>query len=233
MHEYLHTLEHPCLSLATGKSTVVREGFCEYLTLQVITKLAAMDADGQDMLALQHQIEGADLPSWKHNGTIKDYQAPGDYAGHVERVRQVVALIGDNGVKAAFFQGHLEFLNLYQSGTPMKPLPAGGTWMRAPEEYPLEDLLRVTGCSQAELAVENPQLEKLPPADFLPIEPLSIQGYRTHLVAGAWHDDHPDAAETWEQIAHQNGTTPDVVKKLNPARTGEPPSFRHVLVPEV
>jgi hypothetical protein len=130
---------------------------------------------------------------------------------------------GNNGAKAAYFQGHVELLGL----SPTAPGVAGPIRARADEVAVPEGVTTIaalsvaSGVPPAEISTANPGLTDgaFPPTVRLP-------GCREHIVMG-YSTTAPapveSVAETRAQIAAQNGVTTAMLDRANPgvaARAG-------------
>jgi len=126
IHEYIHVLQHPLLPHATSPAgqdpprgtNTIKEGVCEYLTTQVMTHLARKPVDELDAIAAK--FEGSPPGSGRGavlQASLQKYTPPSDYTDAVDKVRQAIAVLGsDNGLLAAFFQGHTEYIGRYYTG---------------------------------------------------------------------------------------------------------------------
>jgi hypothetical protein len=206
-HEYIHTLEHPVFSTAVGNGNdIMTEGFCEMFTKEVLVEWIPKAPDDS---RLRQEVEGGSYPP-PPAGTIAPYN-PGGYADnlrHAENVRDTVIGPpgGENAVRAAFFQGHVEFLGLTPTGTPAAPavsgqipVPAGITTVQA--------LARAANVTPDAILAANAGLTAAGP---LPAQ-VQIPGAREHrvVVAGG-------TPETITQIADQNGVGESALRRANP-----------------
>jgi hypothetical protein len=219
VHEYIHTLEHPASRIASQGNRIIKEGFCEMFTREVLVPL--LPVAGNDA-ALRTEIEGADYGP-PPPGIIPNYN-PGDYAGYLQQAEAIRdnAIGGAgraNAVKAAYFQGHVEFLGLTPAGALAPPAaPGSADLITVPAGIPtLAALAVATGVPEAVIRQANPALGPGP----LPAQ-LRIPGCRYHVVVEAtpWHRGlgwRRDArVETRQQIATQNGVTPAALDLANP-----------------
>ena len=206
VHEYIHLLEHPLIPAATNRSVIVREGFCEYLTIQVIRHLqsiALKEPYGPEMTELTKNVEHEEFvgkpDTWRGSQGLARYESNPDYLPHVEKVRGFAAKYSENAVRAIFFQGHTEFLG--RSGDtwlPPAPPPVGGVHPTPIAETfrSLDMILKATRLSREDVLRHNPDLQG---SERLPAH-LNLPGHRGHLVTAV-----KDGVETWEQIAAQHG----------------------------
>jgi hypothetical protein len=120
VHEYIHTLEHPAFEKARGANRILFEGFCEMFTEGVLRQwipIARADGDG----TLRGDVEGRDGKGNLWPGFdpdfVDDYDA-GAYASYAKRAKNIRKVVwgGENAMRAAFFQGHIELIGLAPSG---------------------------------------------------------------------------------------------------------------------
>ncbi|OAA27735.1 LysM domain-containing protein [Frankia sp. EI5c] len=220
IHEYLHVLQHPLLPAATGRSVVVREGFCEFLAVQATRHVGGLSAE--EIRRLNLEITGQE-DRWPARDWLPDYEATADYLPFVTRVRKAIGTVGKNAIPAAFFQGHTELLGtaVDQAGRwyPMPPVTAAGGTRRVP--FPVASgrrghawISRGTGISPTDFAALNKDVTLGEAEGFIPDGmdlQITVPGFRAHRILGL-----PDGSgESWEQIARQNGTTVDELKRIN------------------
>ncbi|MFL6074932.1 MAG: hypothetical protein ACJ73S_16160 [Mycobacteriales bacterium] len=220
IHEYIHTLEHPNTRAASRGNRVILEGFCEMFTQDVLFPALAGAAGN---VALVDEVEG------RHNSVpptpaiLGVYATPGDYVAYLAHARQIRDHIlgggGPNAVRAAFFQGHVEFLGLSPTGTRAAPaaansadlvgIPAGVTTMT--------EFATATGVSAADIVNANPGTGvTATSAGPLPAR-LHAPGCREHVVVMATDQGGNQAVETKAQIATQNGVATTDLDRANPA----------------
>ena len=236
IHEYLHVLEHPLIPQATGNSLTVREGVCEWLTCQVINALAAGGDD--DLRDIVSTVEGAKIldnvpgrvPALRQ--FLAQYKPKADYVRYVTAVEKVAGLCGENGMKAAFFQGHVEFFGLWEFGdwrSGIKKMEDGTRYIPnvATERLnSVEAFSKATGLPREKILQYNPELNQA--IDKWP-EQLYLPGYHVHrtIVVGT------DLVETWQQIAAQHNVTEQRIKPANlMPDDGEVPIGSWLLVPD-
>jgi hypothetical protein len=229
IHEYIHLLEHPLITPITSQNITVCEGLCEWLTCQVISGLALDDtaigtADyikrEQKLKDIVQTIERADiLQNYPGRAQalgkyLRQYKPAANYAGFVESVEKVAAICGDNGLRAAYFQGHLEYLGLSWAGYWLDGAEMASDGTRsipAPRDDNLSNIDRLASAidlPRALIMKYNPELVlsagAVPKRFFLP-------GYHGHLAIVVGDDE---LAETWDQISAQHGVS---VKRLREA----------------
>ncbi len=136
IHEYIHTLQHPVIPHATGDSHTVKEGVCEYLTTKVMAHLAEKPAGEFDDIAASVEGSRAEGRGKALQARIQRYQPDADYAPLVANVKQAITVMGgDNGLLAAFFQGHTEYIGRYYYAEWLdgaRELPEGGRTCHSP-----------------------------------------------------------------------------------------------------
>lgn len=189
VHEYVHVLEHPSIPAATAKSETVREGVAEYFTCQAIAACAAWPEERHREL-LRTIVGGAfpeeaeRLRSFRQR--LRDYVPASDYADFHRDVTKAVALTGTDGLPAAYFQGHIEYLGVLWSGSWIAPVTESGGVRSLPVPDGLRslgDLHASTGLSENAIVGANPDTADAlwgggaawPKQIFLP-------GFRPHLV---------------------------------------------------
>jgi hypothetical protein len=219
VHEYIHTLEHPAFQTARRNNDVLKEGFTHMFTEEVLDDWSPKAKADKDP-ALRGDVEGTD-PKGKpwpgfQPGIVPAFD-PFPYEEPVGHAKRIAAIVGSaNGLKAAFFQGHVEFLGLTPGGasagagrTPGEvELPVGvASWGEASS---------ITGLPAMELAGNNPMVRE----PFPPGTRLRAPGTRWHVVVestGRYSSAGADrAAETIEQIGLQNGVSPPMLRRANP-----------------
>jgi hypothetical protein len=206
-HEYIHTLEHAVFEAARGGNRILSEGFCEMFTKEVLLEcIPKAPADA----ALRQEVEGAALPA-PPAGMIPAYDSGAylDNVTHAENIRDTVIgpIGGENAVRAAFFQGHIEYIGLTPGGGQIAPVaasdlitvPAGITTVAA--------LATAADVAASVITSANPGV---PAAGPLTLQ-MHVPGAREHrvVVAGG-------VAETRDQITNQNGVTPAQLNRANP-----------------
>ena len=214
VHEYLHNLEHP----AFGKSlSANNEGFTEYFTKGVITKVAPVAHQNSGLV---RKVEGGIFAPPTTPALVQPYTTPPTYAAdlaHVENVAKTVPS-GDNALRAAYFQGHTEMLGIDPTTHAFVTAPSAAvdpTLVNVPAGIPnLNDLATRSGVPKSEILAANSGLTNAGP---LPPK-LKLPGAREHKVvttflpAGA-----AGPSETVDQIAAQNGVSVEALKRSNPA----------------
>lgn len=196
VHEYIHTLEHPAFVKMRGENRILFEGFCEMFTEEVLQEWipkAQADSDA----TLRGEVEGRDgagnlWPAFTAN-LVHKYSAGeyADYAKRAKEIRHILGAGGENAVRAAFLQGHIELIGLAASGkiakAPSGPAaPAGMRFhrvvaspgVRGPLDEAVETADQIAtqnGLTVAELKAANPGVDftKLKAGDhvLIPVKP--------------------------------------------------------------
>lgn len=234
IHEYIHILEHPFLPVVSGGTIIVHEGLCEWLTCLVIAGLVG--ASKERLQSIVTTVEGNDLPvelprrAGALQSFLSQYTPKSEYENFVEAVGRVRDITGPNNLKAAFFQGHLEFLGMYYNWSGWLPGAKehnGARAIRTPSaSHSIEALGRATGLPPGRLTEYNPELEKdrsaWPGQIFLP-------GFHSHYAIATYDDE----TETWAQISRQHGVTEAELKRANLIEDGTAvPPGTWLLVPD-
>ncbi|MFQ5768511.1 MAG: LysM domain-containing protein, partial [Acidobacteriota bacterium] len=215
VHEYLHKVTHPAFSRAAGRNRIMTEGFTEMFTKETLQ--AELPGAPNDP-AIRDEVEGGSFGA-PPAGIVGGY-SPGSYGPYLARAENVRDTAigppgGENAVKAAYFQGHVEFLGLSPAGAALAPrttppdevdVPAGITT--------LAQLSTAANVSEDDIRAANSGLTAAGP---LPAR-LRVPGAREHLVVEARNvvGSPEPTAETKDQIARQNGVLPANLERANP-----------------
>ena len=219
VHEYIHTLEHSAFQTARRNNDVLKEGFTHMFTEEVLNDWSPKAKADKDP-ALRGDVEGTDPKGKPWPGFLPGLVPafdPFPYEEPVAHAKKIRAILGnDTGLKAAFFQGHVEFLGLTPGGATAGAGRTPGEVELPPSIATFEDAAALTGISALELAGNNPMAgEPFPPGTR-----LRAPGTRWHVVVestGRYSSAGTDrAAETIEQIGFQNGVSPAMLRRANP-----------------
>ncbi|RFM26949.1 eCIS core domain-containing protein [Deminuibacter soli] len=220
-HESLHLRAHPVFAAAENGRGAMAEGFAEMFTVSLLnTTLPAFRAGTDE--PTRHVIEGAQstpapnltiIP--QRRGSPAEYLTP---LAEAQRIRDggtapggvPHAGIGEAGVRAAYFQGHIELMGLNPAGTTMGGLRAAGAAIRI--HIPggmsdLNDLATRSGVPLATITAQNPGITNALPADAI------LPGCREHVAV---------AGETRANVAMQNGVTEAALTRANPGIAVDP-----------
>ena len=135
--------------------------------------------------------------------------------------------MGDNAVKSAFFQGHVEFLGLTPTGSTAAPVAvADRDLVSVPAGIAtVADLAKAAHVSVADIVAANSGLSSGSPVSGT----LHVPGAREHIVVEAG----PHGTETKQQIAEQNGITQAALDAANPmAAWGSLDAGDRLLIPK-
>ncbi|WP_433727397.1 eCIS core domain-containing protein [Actinoplanes sp. CA-051413] len=220
-HESLHLRAHPAFVDAQQSRGTMIEGFVEMFTISTLNTDVLPRARAGDAEPLRRTVEGASSPPKPDATLIVNAVTPAQYALHraqAERIRDggtppggsPHAGVGEAGVRAAFFQGHVEFLGLARTGPQLATLPVAGapvrTWIPAGIAG-LDDLARRSGVPRPAIVRDNPGItDALPPTAVL-------AGCREHWVV---------AGETRAMIAAQHGVAQADLVRANPGIALDP-----------
>lgn len=222
VHEYIHTLEHPVFHSAGGASNrIMSEGFCTMFSEEVL--LDQIPKAPKDA-SLRADIEGGSFPE-PPAGTVPKFNA-GSYTEFLAHAKAIRSRVGDNAVKAAFFQGHVEFLGLDPTGGNAAPVAAAARdLVMVPSGIAtVADLAKAANVAVADIAAANRGLT----GSTVISGSVHIPGAREHIVVQAG----PHGSETREQIAKQNGVTESALADANPAAPwGSLTAGMHLLIP--
>lgn len=233
VHETLHLCTHPVFSTAAqGRGTMV-EGFTEMFTISTLNPAATgilpqVRAGSRE--PLRRVVEGSVFTAAPEAAVITNATTPTQYRAHraaAERIRDggtpvaggpSHAGVGETGVRAAYFQGHVEYLGLTPTGAGLATPPAAGAprQLRIPGGiWSVDELAWRSGVPRATLMADNPGLTAPLPATAV------LAGCREHVVVTAT-TTHPvtgvrtSTPETRANIAAQHGVSEADLARANP-----------------
>ncbi len=240
VHEYIHTLEHPNFGKASkGGNRIMKEGFCELFTKDVLLHggqigIAKSDSDP----ALRKDVEGGDVPGFDGK-FVPDFDA-GEYTSYVEHAEKIMAEVGADAVRAAFFLGHVEHIGLKPNGDMIDPAAPDAKQFLAPERVVIPSTVRsvtavsiLTGAPEKDILTANPALT---PSDPLPADAhstgLIVPGTTHHRALEVRDRAGNKVTETKADIAVQHGIEEHTIQRANPALNHrEPNAGEWVLIP--
>ena len=241
VHEYLHTLEHPAFEEAHAGNRVMMEGFTEHFALQVLRRWVPIARAGSDP-TLRTEVEGASPSGGPWGGFRREWvRSPdaGEYSAYVRQTRRIrdrIGAGGENALRGAFFQGHVELIGLEEDGD-MLAAPLDLTdRVHVPQGIATRaQLATASGLSEAQIGRANRTLRD-PAAAVTAGMLVSLRGCREHVIvqAAPTHDAPvgPARIETAAQVAAQHGIAEADVLRANPGVTWS--SLHpgdHVLIP--
>jgi hypothetical protein len=214
-HESLHLRAHPAFVAAEQGRGTMKEGFVEMFTIATLNTDVLPRVRAGNIEPLRRTVEGALSPASPDAAIITNSITPAQYAPHraqAERIRDggtpvggvTHVGIGEAAVRAAFFQGHIEYLGLAPTGSQLTILPAIGAVvrMRIPSGITgLDELARRSGVPRVTIERDNPGI-----TDALPATAV-LTGCREHWVV---------VGETRANIAAQNGVSEVDLVRANP-----------------
>ncbi|HMO47506.1 MAG TPA: DUF4157 domain-containing protein [Rubrivivax sp.] len=223
VHESLHLRTHPAFEAADRGRGTMKEGFTEMFTIATLNTdvMPALRAGRRE--ALRRTVEGRASPAAPDAALLANRVTPAQYLDHraqAERIRDggtppggsAHAGVGEQAVRAAYFQGHVEYLGLDPAGAPLAGLAAPGAAraLRIPAGIAdLNGLARRSGVPRASIGRDNPGIAAPLPATAV------LAGCREHrVVSGA----------TRALIAAQNGVSENALAEANPDVTLDPAS---------
>jgi hypothetical protein len=214
-HESLHLRAHPAFTAAEQGRNTMAEGFVEMFTVATLNTDVLPRTRAGSAEPLRRTIEGALSPAAPDATLITNRVTPTQYVeprAEAERIRDggtppggtPHAGVGEAAVRAAFFQGHVEYLGLAPGGAQIATLPATAApvKIRVPGGITgLDDLARRTGVPRTTIQASNPGItDALPPTAVL-------TGCREHWVV---------TGETRANVAAQNGVSEADLVRANP-----------------
>ncbi|MFC5741469.1 eCIS core domain-containing protein [Dyella tabacisoli] len=214
-HESLHLRTHPAFTDAIQGRGSMQEGFTEMFTVSTLNTDVLPRVRSGSVEPLRRTVEGAQSTPAPDATLITDRVSPSQYAeprAEAERIRDggtppggpAHSGVGESAVRAAFFEGHVEYLGLAPAGTPLATLPAAGAPVQTrirPGMAGLDDLASRSGVPRATIERDNAGI-----TDALPATAV-LTGCREHWVV---------AGETRANIAAQNGVTEVALVRANP-----------------
>jgi hypothetical protein len=228
-HESLHLRTHPAFEAAEQGRGTMMEGFVEMFTISTLNTQVLPDVRAGRAEPLRRTVEGALSTPRPDPALVTNRVTPGQYAEHranAERIRDggtpvggvAHTGIGEAGVRAVFFQGHVEYLGLAPGGAQLPGLPARGApvRMRIPRGIPsIADLSVRSGVPHATILRDNPGI-----TDALPATAV-LTGCREHIVVVSETTDPrmgaiQRKAETRANIAAQHGVSEADLVRANP-----------------
>ena len=235
IHETVHFREHPTFEAAKRGRGTMSEGFTEMFAKDAADPALKKVRSGGDE-PLREAVEGVVAPLDKSLIPAQKSVAS-KYLSDWNHAKAVRKAVGENAVRAAFFQGHVELLGLNPDGSDMTGLRAKGAKVKITKPAGvsnLAELATATGLTEAEIKAANPGITSaLMPSMVLP-------GCREHIVVGTTDRKGVSAVEGRKHIATQHGVTEADLNRANPgikvkAATGAWPKLtvgQKILIPK-
>jgi hypothetical protein len=213
-HESLHLRTHPIFVQAALGRGSMKEGFTEMFNIATLNDVLPRVRAGS-LEPLRRAVEGALSPAKPDATLVTNAVTPTQYAEHraqAERIRDGGTPpgdaphvgVGEAAVRAAYFQGHVEYIGLAPDGSQLNAQPAIGVAasIRIPPGLSgLDELVRRSGVPRATIVRDNPGI-----TDALPATAV-LQGCREHWAI---------AGETRTKIARQHGVSEAQLVRANP-----------------
>lgn len=211
IHETLHFREHPSFEAAERGRGTMAEGFVEMFAKDAADPTFKTLRSGGDK-ALRYAVEGAVTPLDVSVIPAK-YNVTGKYNTDWKNAVAIRKMIGDAAARAAFFQGHVEYLGLDPKGADLPGLRAKGakpTISKPLGIASLAALAKASGLNEAQIKAANPGItDALKPKLVLP-------GCREHIVVGTKDRKGRIAIERRKHIAAQHGVSQADLVRANP-----------------
>jgi len=214
-HESLHLRAHPAFTAAEQGRGAMSEGFTEMFTVSTLNTDVLPRARVGRAEPLRRVIEGALSPPAPDATLITNRVTPAQYTEHLaaaERIRDGGTPpggarhigVGEAAVRAAFFQGHVEYIGLAPGGAQAAGLRAAGATQqtRIPGGIAdLNDLALRSGVPRLTILADNPGI-----TDALPPTAVLRSCLEHHVVPG----------ESRANIAAQHGVSEADLVRANP-----------------
>ena len=205
-HESLHLRAHPAFDAADQGRGTMKEGFTEMFTVSTLNGDVLPRVRAGSMEPLRRTVEGSLSPAAPDAGIITNSVTPAQYAEHLDAAVRIRdggtppggsphAGVGEAAVRAAYFQGHVEYIGLAPGGAQAAGLRAPGVpqQTRIPGGMTnLNDLARRSRVPRPTIEADNPGITNALPATAV------LRGCREHRVI---------AGESRANIATQHGVS--------------------------
>lgn len=223
VHEYIHTLEHPSFNAASQGNRIMKEGFCELFTKDVLLhggQIATAQADAD--VTRREDVEGGDVPGFEAR-FVDDYDA-GEYQSYLDHAENIQAAVGRDAARAAFFLGHVEHIGLKPNGDLIDPGAPDAAAFLAPERVKIPSTVRsvtatsiLTGAPESDILAANSGLTATGPLPASAHSPgLIIPGTTHHRTIKVRDRAGASAVETKADIAVQHGVSEHAIQRANP-----------------
>lgn len=235
VHEFLHKLMHPNferaeLAIGGPAQMILREGVVEVLRHEIWDGPTGLQARIVGDAALRQLVEGGVFP---YDATAVVYHP--DYAQRAQ-AQQIVAQVGLDNVKAAFFLGRVDMLGIGPSSAHDTPLDHIAEWTPA-DETDNEIYIANAGETVTQIAIKcgvDDAAVRDATGAALPAAFAATAGQR--LKVSGIRYQHAIQGDTLASLARQNGVTADSIARANGFPAGSPDTTlvaagRRVLIP--
>lgn len=204
IHEFLHLVTHPnydraAVAIGGGARQALIEGFTDHFTLQVWHHVRD-SLEGN--LALRTRVEGAFFQPDLDPKSLND---PSTYSQDAPDA--IVAAVGEENTRAAYFMGHAELLGLGAGTRSEAPLTGVAAW--EPTDSVIADIytVRPGGETLAQIRERTNantvvELDGTAPTD---LSQRFDAGHQLRVAGIRWH--RAILEDTRAQVAGQNGVT--------------------------
>lgn len=208
-HEYIHQLEHENIHHARQEgsfnSRIIGEGFCELFTKEILTEVLPTAHTDSSLI---REVEGDVYDPPTTAAMVGTFNA-GSYADYLANAENIEAEIGSEAIRAAYFQGHVEYLGIDPEGEYITP--QNGNVVQIPEGIEtVPDLAIASGVDADTIRtlnnIEGDQINMM-------IVALTLPGCSNHTVVTG-HDS--GKTETITDIANQHGISEHRLQLANP-----------------
>lgn len=235
VHEFLHKLMHPNferaeLAIGGPAQMILREGVVEILRREIWDGPSGLQAKIASDAGLRQLVEGGAFP---YDASAVVYH--GDYPQRAQ-AQQIVAQVGLDNVKAAFFLGRVDMLGIGPSSAHDTPLDHIAEW-NPTDATDTEIYVATVGETVTQIAIKcgvDDAAVKDATGAALPAGFAATAGQRLK-IAGIRYE-HAIRGDTLASLARQNGVTPDSIARANGFPAGSPdstlvPAGRRALIP--
>jgi hypothetical protein len=219
IHETVHFRTHPAFDAAAKGRGTMKEGFTEMFAKDAADPAFTRVRAGSDE-PLRTAVEGSTAAIDKTVIPVSR-TVPSKYVPAWDHAKAVRKEVGENAVRASYFQGHVELLGLDPTGADLTGLRAGGAKLKItkpPGVSTLADLATASGLSVAEIKAANTGI-----TDALPAT-IDLPGCREHIVVSTTDTGGISAVEARKHIAAQHGVDESALIRANPGIAVDPAS---------
>lgn len=212
MHEFLHLVTHPNYdraAVAVGGSArqSLIEGFTDHFTLQAWHHVRDSLATNE---ALRRQVEGSLFQPELDPATLDD---PSTYSQ--EAPQRIVAAVGEENARAAYFMGHADLLGLGEGTLSEAPLTGIANWQPTDADTADQYTVRAGGETLAEIRQRTnaTSVQELDGTEVTDEARRFDAGHRLRIAGIRWH--RAIAEDTRAQVAGQHGIALEQLELAN------------------